>query len=161
MFSNLGEGTTFQIYLPASEQKYQQDCFDTGGIIKGSGKILVMDDEKSIRETARQMLCSLGYEVELARNGLDAITKYKHALIQGDRFNVVIMDLTIPGGMGGKEAINILRKIDSKAKVIVNSGYSNDPIIANYQECGFDAFVCKPYNLIELSQVVYRVINYS
>ena len=104
------------------------------------------------------MLGSLGYEVAFARDGMEAIAVYKAAMASGEAIEAVIMDLTIPGGMGGKEAIRELLTIDPKIKAIVSSGYSHDPVMSDCQEYGFRSVIGKPYRLQELSRVLQQVI---
>jgi two-component system cell cycle sensor histidine kinase/response regulator CckA len=118
-----------------------------------------MDDEDSIREVAREMLSTLGYEVELARDGHEAIGLYQAARNCSHPFDVVVLDLTVPGGMGGAEAIERLLEIDPEIKAVVSSGYSNDPIMADYTKYGFRGVVSKPYSAKELSQTLESVIK--
>jgi CheY-like chemotaxis protein len=128
-------------------------------VATGSGRILLMDDEDSIRDIAREMLSSLGYEVELARDGTEAISLYRKARESSYPFDVVVLDLTVPGGMGGAEAIERLREIDPEIKAVVSSGYSNDPIMADYTKYGFRGVIAKPYTAKELSQTLNSVIK--
>jgi len=120
-------------------------------MILGTGKILIMDDDEIVRQMLREMLISLGYEVELSEDGAAAVELYKSAMESEIPFDLVIMDLTIPGGIGGKEAIKKLAAIDPHVRAIVSSGYSNDPIMANYKEYGFCGVIQKPYNINDLS----------
>lgn len=158
--SKVGVGTIFYMYLPASKKKA---LLDKGRgrpkIITGQGKILVMDDEKVVRDVTGDMLRYLGYEVHFAEDGKKAIKMYKKTKEAGNPFDAVILDLTIPGGIGGEEAIKTITKIDPKAKVIVSSGYSNDQIIANYKEYGFAGVVLKPYKVQELSETLHKIIS--
>ncbi len=156
--SEMGAGTTFHVYLPASDKKLPEKRVSEEKPIIGEGRILVMDSEESIREVISEMLKSLGYEVESAFDGQEAIELYKKAGESGRPFNVVIMDLTVPGGMGGKEAVRELIKIDPGVKVIVSSGYSNDPIMAEYKKYGFSGVIAKPYRIKDLSEVLYNVV---
>ena len=156
--SELGVGTTFYIYLPASEKEILEKEAAEERPFFGKGKILVMDDEEAVREVAGNMLKFLGYKVEFARDGIEAIELYKKAKESGKPFDAVILDLTVPGGMGGKEAFGKLLEIDPEVKAIVSSGYSNDPIMADYKEYGFRGVVAKPYKLRELSEELHRVI---
>ncbi len=157
------QGSTFHIFLKASENKILANGADepTPQIFKGSGKILLMDDEEFVREIATSILQHLGYTVETANDGREALQLYKKSMDNGEPYSVVIMDLTIPGGMGGKQAIKELKKLDPGAKTIVSSGYANDPILANFKEYGFDGVVPKPYKVEELSETLHRVIARS
>src|SRR3972149_4833894 len=130
--SGLGIGTTFDIYLPASEKKIVEMDNSNKDLFVGNGRVLIMDDEKIVRDIAGKILSHLGHDVTVTREGMEAIDLYKKAKEAGKPFDVVIMDLTIQGGMGGKEAIKELLGIDPEAKVIVSSGFSNDPIMANF-----------------------------
>ncbi len=156
--SELSIGTTFHIYLPASEKELVviEDAYEKQ--IVGSGKVLIMDDEEIVRDVAGEMLKSIGYEVEFAVDGEESIDLYKKAKESGQPFDAVIMDLTIPGGMGGKEAIKRLTIIDPEVKAIVSSGYSNDPIMADYKGYGFSGVIVKPYKIKELSEELNKVI---
>jgi signal transduction histidine kinase/CheY-like chemotaxis protein len=156
--SEPGKGTVFHIYLPAITRKKKQEQILVEKIISGSGKILFMDDEDMIRDFAAELLKELGYTVAVAEDGKKAVQLYTEAKETGKPFTAVIMDITIPGGMGGKEAIKEIREVDADAKVIVSSGYAKDPIMSNYKEYGFVGVVPKPYNLEELSQELHRVL---
>ena len=155
--SELGIGTAFFIYLPASQKQIPQKKVAEEGPLVGTGKILLMDDEEIVRNVAGEMLKHLGYAVEFAGDGAEAIELYKKARESDKPFDAVIMDLTVPGGMGGKEAINKLLEIDPHVKVIVSSGYSNDPVLAEFRKYGFTGMVTKPYNIEELSKILDRV----
>jgi len=158
--SDIGKGTSFYIYIPASEQDVlESDDLDFKSIKKGRGRILVMDDEELVRKVLEEMLKIIGYKVEFARDGLEALKKYRKAKEREKVFDCVILDLTIPGGMGGKELIKELVEIDSEVKAIVSSGYSNDPIMSNYRDYGFSGVVPKQYEIKELSKVLYKVIE--
>jgi CheY-like chemotaxis protein len=113
-----------------------------------------MDDEKLVQKTLRNALERIGYTVTLADDGQEAINLYREALEKENPFTLVIMDLTIPGGMGGKETITILREIDPAVTAIVSSGYSNDLVIANYRDYGFTGMIKKPFTLNELQHVI-------
>ncbi len=154
-----GKGATFSIYLPATEKKLAAQE-TVGEIFKSStGKVLLMDDEEIIIEVATAMLQHLGYEISPARDGEEAIELYLKSQEEGKPFDVVIMDLTIPGGMGGREAIEKIRTIAPASKIIVSSGYATDPIMANFKEYGFNGVIEKPYKIEELSKKLSEVIQ--
>jgi two-component system cell cycle sensor histidine kinase/response regulator CckA len=158
--SQLGAGTTFHIYLPASDKEIRiGDAVDPAPV-GGHGKVLVMDDEDTVREIAAEMLFCLGYEVGLASDGKQALELYEEAERSGCSFDVVLMDLTIPGGMGGKEAITALLAKHPSANAIVSSGYSNDPIMSEFARYGFKGVVTKPYTVQELGDVLQRVLSF-
>jgi PAS domain S-box-containing protein len=156
--SELGVGTTFHIYLPASEKELLKKKDEKERLFVGKGKILVMDDEEAVREVVGNMLKFLGYKVEFARDGTEAIELYKKAKESEKPFDAVILDLTVPGGMGGREAIQKLLEIDPKVKAIVSSGYSNDPIMSDFKKYGFRGVVAKPYKVKELSEELHKVM---
>jgi PAS domain S-box-containing protein len=157
--SRPGEGATFHIWLPASAQDPATIDSDHREPQPGEGRVLVMDDEPDILNFAHAALSRLGYEVELARDGAEAIRRYTVARLNDRPFAAVIMDLTIPGGMGGKEAIRQLREIDPQVRAIVSSGYSNDPVMAEFRGHGFLGVVAKPYEVRELARVLRDVIQ--
>lgn len=156
--SDMGKGTTFHVYIPASEREFftVKDITEEK-IFHGQGKILFMDDQQGIRDTVGDMLAYLGYKVEVAGDGSEAITLYKSAKESGQNFDAVILDLTVPDGMGGKEAIKRLREIDPEVKAIVTSGYSYDPIMSEYKKYGFSGVVTKPYEIKEISKILHGV----
>jgi CheY-like chemotaxis protein len=157
--SELGLGTTFSIYLPASRDAKITEKPDKVQIQLGSGRILLMDDEEEVRNTTGDVLKRLGYTVEFADDGIRAIELYQAALRRGEHFDAVIMDLTVPGGMGGKEALTKLLDIDPAVKAIVSSGYSNDPIMANFRNHGFKGVVTKPYRIRDLGETLWDVLR--
>ena len=156
--SELGIGTTFQICLPAEEGAVPSHKAEEERFATGKGRILVMDDEEAVRDVAREMLESFGYTVTLARDGTDAIAIYRQAMATGEPFDSVLMDLTIPGGMGGQEALKRIQEIDPGVKAIVCSGYSNDLIMSSYRAYGFRGVVQKPYSLKQLSNSINDVL---
>jgi two-component system cell cycle sensor histidine kinase/response regulator CckA len=123
-----------------------------------NGRILVMDDEEIIQDVLSNMLDFLGYEAEIASDGAQAIEIYKQAAQSGKSFDAVIMDLTVPGGMGGKEAIQELLELDSGVTAIVSSGYSTDPVVLNYSEYGFKGVINKPFKIEELRTVLQELV---
>jgi PAS domain S-box-containing protein len=162
--SKLGVGTTFYIYLPAIiAQKYEKDSVVEEEIMESptiqNARILVMDDEDAIRKSVGRMLTHLGYDVVVSEDGHETVERYKEAKASGNPFDAVLMDLTIPGGMGGKETMSKLMKIDSEIKAIVSSGYSNDPIMAEFRDHGFSGVIAKPYQLDHLNRAIQDVIS--
>ncbi|MFX1519406.1 MAG: PAS domain S-box protein [Promethearchaeota archaeon] len=155
--SKLGMGSKFSIYLPASPTQIltREDTEKKQLVFKG--KILVMDDEESIREALNEILNYLEYEVAFATNGDEAIDLYTESKNKDQPFDAVILDLTIPGGMGGKETIQKLLEIDPEVKAIVSSGYSTDPIMADFKSYGFSGVVAKPYKIEELNEALAKV----
>lgn len=156
--SHLGVGTTFRIYLPASGKRLVATSGLEETVPAGQGRILVMDDEELVRDTLGEMLAHIGYGVEFAQEGGEAIEMFTRAREAGQPFDAVITDLTVPGGMGGKEAVRRLMKIDPKVKVIVSSGYSEDMVMAKYREYGFCGIIAKPYKIQELSAVLRQLV---
>jgi PAS domain S-box-containing protein len=157
--SEPGAGTTFHIYLPASEHTVAGKKKDKAGPARGQGKVLMIDDAEAVRGSASRVLQRIGYQVEVARDHAEGIARYERALAESRPFDAVIMDLTIPGGMGGKEAVLLLQKIDRNLKAIASSGYSDDPVMSNYRSYGFSGAVAKPYTVEELAEVLLRVLR--
>jgi CheY-like chemotaxis protein len=118
-----------------------------------------MDDEDSIREVMQETLHFLGFEVALAKDGHTALDLYEEALKLGKPFDVVILDLTVPGGMGGQETLAYLMDLNPAIKAIVSSGYANDPVIAEYERYGFRGVVYKPYKINELTEVIQELMG--
>jgi two-component system cell cycle sensor histidine kinase/response regulator CckA len=153
--------TTFSIYLPVAQEKEEPDYERAARApaFKGHGKILVMDDEEIVRGVLGRILERFGYEPAFARHGMEAIEKYREAMESGKAFDAVIMDLTVTGGMGGKEAIELLRLVDPRVIAIVSSGYSDDFVMADYRKYGFDGVIAKPYRAEELSDVLAKLLS--
>ena len=126
-------------------------------LIKGEGKILVMDDEPSIRALVHQMLGFLGYEVHCVADGQEAIQQYEEALNSSKPFSAVILDLTVPGRMGGKETLSRLKQLDPGVRAIVASGYSNEMSLSQYSTYGFLGAVSKPFHFSDLSQLLSQI----
>jgi PAS domain S-box-containing protein len=157
--SKLGVGTIFTFYLPASQEQLppmEKAVKDVA--IRGSGRILVMEDEEVIGILLKRMLTNSGYSVELITNGEETIQKYSEAMETGKPFAGVILDLTVPGGIGGKEVIEKLLEIDPKVKAIVSSGYANDPIMADFKKYGFSGVVTKPYDVRQMQETLHDVL---
>ena len=157
--SQLGKGTTFVLYLPAVPDMEVKKQADIRIQSVTGGRVLVMDDEESIRKLATKMLEKIGFAVAVAENGEDAIRSYSEALASGQRFDAVILDLTVPGGMGGRQTIRRLLEMDPNVLAIVSSGYSNDPILSDYTRYGFRQAVGKPYRIQELSETLHAVLT--
>jgi PAS domain S-box-containing protein len=160
--SEIGHGTTFHIYLPVSENLVKEEIKKTRAkpkIVTSDSplKLLVMDDEPILQELAKRTLQRLGHQIEIARHGQEAIQLYEAAFNAGQPFDLVLLDLTIPGGMGGKQTIARLLELDPQVKAVVCSGYSSDPIMSNYREHGFVDVLLKPYRMEELRKVLERV----
>jgi len=153
-----GGGTTFFVYLPIS-RKSPEETRVQSGLTEGRGRILLMDDEERVRSVASRMISHLGYEVELTEDGEQAVEKYNAAIEVGQPFSAVILDLTVPGGMGGSEAIMRLKQIDPGVRAIVSSGYSTDAAMADYKSAGFCEVLRKPYRMEDLSQALARSLG--
>ncbi len=160
--SVMGSGTTIRFYLPASNEPNPVPSLGDPSLVPlGHGKILVMDDEPMVRRVANEILRRLGYTVTLAKDGEEAIDRYRDALKSTDPFDAVIMDLTVPGGMGGQEAAQWLRRLDPEALLIVSTGYAADMDPREYREHGFVASIPKPYDMAGVSLVLRDVLTGS
>lgn len=157
--STPGRGTTFSFYLPARRENGQEDSKPRLEKTDGAKRILVMDDELIVQKVTGRMLKQIGYEVEFAKDGQEAIEIYQKARETSQPFAAVIMDLTIPGGMGGQITVQKLIEIDPQVKVIVSSGYSNDPIMSDHRKYGFCGVIAKPYRFEEMTEVIKNVIE--
>ncbi len=157
--SQLGAGSTFFIYLPASEELLPQEKGQDRGLCLGKGRILVMDDEEVVRTVASHMLEGLGYDVDLAENGEEAIERYSDAMDKRRPFDAVILDLTVRGGMGGRETIKKMLEIDPEVRAVVSSGYSADAVAADYSHYGFRAVLTKPYELEDLGSILHSLTH--
>lgn len=158
--STTGQGTVFTLYLPATGHPQKELIIKEKPLTQtGKGRIMIMDDEEIIREVAGEILTHLGHDVVVAADGAKAIELYNEALKNNTPIDLIIMDLTIPGGMGGQETVKKILGINAEAKVIVSSGYSTDPVMANFKEYGFAAMVPKPFDFKELSKVISEVLN--
>ncbi|PJB79756.1 MAG: hypothetical protein CO090_04840 [Acidobacteria bacterium CG_4_9_14_3_um_filter_49_7] len=164
--SKPGAGTTFTILLPALVSKSDEvtdgeTAEETISISTTVSplKILIMDDEDAILEILGEMLSFLGHRVLETLDGEQTIEQFRKSMDQGEPFDLVILDLTVPGGLGGKETIVELRKMMPEVKAIVSSGYANDPVMAQYREHGFQGVVNKPFQMKELSEMIRQVMS--
>ena len=155
--SDLGHGTTFHVYLPASEKTAVPSGKDEETIETGAGRILVMDDEPLVREVCSRMLEHLGYEVHAVDSGDAAVERYLEARDKDTPFDAIILDLTVPGGLGGREVLDILRERDPEVKAIASSGYSRAPVAEDCRQQGFAGTLGKPYTIEKLGRVLKSV----
>ena len=160
--SAVSVGTTFTLHLPALKKAPCREMRNDRKAAPASPSsrlhVLVLDDEEAICDVCEAILMRHGYDVSTARNGEEAILKCNERLKEGKPFDVALMDLVLPGGMGGEVAVRHLRKLDPKIKTIVCSGYSNHPVMANYQQYGFDAVLPKPYPFEKLLQKMNELL---
>lgn len=156
--SQQGEGTTVTILLPALAEKQGPDASRHSRRPTGRKRVLVMDDEELLNELVRTMLEHLGYEVDAAVDGESAVELYAGARDAGRGYDAVILDLTVKGGMGGRETIQKLLALDPRVKAVVSSGYSTDPVMSDFQQCGFRDKLKKPYALEELRTVMNHIL---
>ncbi|MCK5680087.1 response regulator, partial [bacterium] len=154
--SDLGCFTEFSIFLPAlgTALKTQKKVSPSRATSTSASRILVMDDEVVVREIITELLTTFNYEVEVASDGQQALEKYRE-----QKFDLVIMDLTIPGGLGGRKTIELLKEFDPQVKAIVSSGYANDPVVAEYKKYGFCGFINKPYIIEDLLELIKKVLS--
>ncbi len=157
--SKVGEGSVFTIYLPVSGDSDKMPPEVAAEPLSSAGRVLIMDDEEIVREVMQTMLTQLGFEVLAARDGQEMLAVYRQAAEAGNPVDVVILDLTIPGGMGGKEAVTRLLQQYPRARAVVASGYYNDPVMADCASYGFKAAVAKPFQLEELSQALRKAME--
>ncbi|MGE5372428.1 MAG: ATP-binding protein [Solirubrobacterales bacterium] len=154
--SKAGEGTSFQILIPACTDVQSGAGEYTPYLAEGSGRVLVMDDQKGVRKMVSVMLDHLGYECVLCGNGAEAMRLFRESTENGNPFTHVLMDLTVPGGIGGKEAVQEILKMDPTVRTIVFSGYADGAVLANYREYGFNAALCKPFSIEQLGEVLAK-----
>ncbi len=157
--SEPGLGTTFEIYLPASDNIIIEQVTAAKVNLSGHGRLLVMDDDRVVRNTLGKMIRQLGYVADLSSDGGETIQMYMEAMQAGIPYHAVILDLTVPGGMGAKETLEKLLKLDGNIKAIVSSGYSSDDLLVNYMNYGFCAAIQKPVQIECLSRVLYDTIG--
>jgi CheY-like chemotaxis protein len=152
-------GTIFHIYLPAYKKETKVRSIVKKASQNMKSKILFMDDEKIIRDIAEQIIHNIGYDAILAQHGIEAIELFKRERQLGGRFEAVILDLTVKGGMGGRETLKKLIEIDPDIKAIITSGYTNDPVIAKYRDYGFLGAITKPYKANDLKELLEKVLR--
>jgi len=156
--SEVGVGTTVSLYLPASAHPIMPPPAPPSPPMVRQETILVMDDDEAIRAVLVDMLAQLGYQSQCVREGAEAIALYQQARDRGQSFAAVLLDLTIPGGMGGRETIAHLRAIDPQIRAIASSGYATDPLMAHHRAYGFRGVLSKPYTVEGLEEVLQRVL---
>ncbi len=154
-------GTVFTIDLPASRETSQPQAPIIAQLRAGTERLLVMDDVDDLRVLFKAVLSQLGYDVQTARDGDEAIALYKAAKANGTGFDAVLLDLTVIGGMGGVETAAKLKELEPSLKLIVSSGYSDAPVMSGFIDYGFDAVILKPWTVIEISEVLRRVLTAS
>lgn len=157
--SRPGKGTTFQLYLPVSDALREKDTEPADEPACTGGRVLLMDDDDTVRMVARKLLVGKGFDVEAVADPADAVRKYREAIATEHPFDAAVLDLTIPGGKGGKETAAELLKLDPDAKLVVASGYSSDQILANYRDYGFSGMIAKPFEVSQLVRTLSRVIR--
>jgi CheY-like chemotaxis protein len=157
--SEPGQGTEFKILLPAAQGKAEGDDHVPALAQAGGGRVLIMDDVPVIRSVVKKMLEKSGYLVTCTENGTEAVKAFQQAWEMRDPFVAVIFDLTIPGGMGGSEAVSHIRKIDKNVPVIVSSGYAQDPIMAHPTEFGFTTSISKPFTKNAILELLAKHIK--
>jgi PAS domain S-box-containing protein len=158
--STPGAGTTVDIFLPAATGA-SEPWVEESYVQMANNRVLVMDDEPVIREVLNSMLSLLGYQVVLASDGEEALSLYASAKQAGNPVAAIIMDLSVVGGMGGKEAIQKIREHDLDIPVVVSSGYSNDPVMANFRQYGFNGVICKPYQFETLARALVELVPHD
>ncbi len=157
--STPARGTEFIVYLPATFKKEDQGKKEFTSIDTSPRKALVMDDEKAILDITEKMLNRLGVKIVGTLNGEEAVEIYRQALSQGAPFDFCIMDLTVPGGMGGRETLEKIKEIDPDAKAVVSSGYANDAVMVKPENYGFIRAIVKPYQLTDLQQILNELFG--
>ena len=165
--SEVDHGSCFTIYLPKSKQESKAPFADAAkespeegrAIQSGHGRILIMDDMEAMMMVAGEIISMLGYEVAFATNGDEAINAYKAAKESGKPFDAVVFDLTVPGGMGGEEAAEILIKYDPDLLAIASSGYTTTNVMSDFKDSPFTAVVPKPYRIKEMGDALHKVLS--
>ena len=148
----------FTIDLPASQETPQPEAQIAAHMETGTARLLIMDDEEALRKVLLGVLTQLGYEVQTAADGAEAIALCENAKAAGCSFEAALLDLTVRGGMGGIEAAARLKELDPSLKLIVSSGYADAPVMSDFRSYGFDEVVRKPWSVAQLSEVFRRVL---
>ena len=156
--STPGAGTVFMVDLPASLEAPLAQMPVSFPMQTGTERLLVMDDDEALRELSKAVLATLGYDVQTACDGAEAVDLYERSKAAGKGFDAVLLDLTVTGGMGGLEAAAMLKELDPSARLIVSSGYSDAPVMSSFAEYGFDAVILKPWTVREMSEVLRKVL---
>lgn len=154
-----GVGSTFTMYLPASEERVITAPVAMEAPRPTHGRVLVMDDDRNVIRVSSLMLRRMGMEPDEAGNGEEAVILYEKSMREGRPYDLVIMDLTVPGGMGGRETLEKIKELDPSVRAVVSSGYSNDPIMAHYGDYGFREVLAKPFEYQDLQRVVRKVLE--
>jgi len=157
--SQQGIGTKINIYFPASKKHITSDNLIHPQLITGKGRILVMDDQQEVRKITQDLLSQIGYEVEISSEGSQAIDKYVKSVQNNNKFDIVILDLIIPDGLGGIDTLKKLLKIDPSVIALAMTGYSTDEIKSKYKEYGFKGFIAKPYDIRKFSELISNLIK--
>jgi|GEM_PF-2982391 len=164
VFSRPGLGSTFEIYFPASQNNGEKEFDDASGEafeFKKKLKILLMEDETLIRETTSQLLNHVGYQTDCACDGREAVEMFKNAFERGCAYDIIVTDLTVPGGIGGLEMLNWLKSIKPDVKAIAVSGYADNPVASNYRAAGFLGYLPKPYKINDLNLLIQKILTES
>jgi CheY-like chemotaxis protein len=156
--STLGTGTEFTIDLPGTLEAPEFPAPVAAPMLTGTERLLVMDDDEALRILSKAVLTNLGYDVEVAADGAEAVALYETAKATERGFDAVLLDVTVTGGMGGVEAAAKLKELDPSLKLIVSSGYSDAPVMSHFAQYGFDAVIVKPWTVKEMSEVLRRVL---
>jgi DNA-binding NtrC family response regulator len=157
--SEINKGTSFYVYLPTTEGTPFSESIPDVKYKKFHGNVMIMDDDINILVVLKSMLVRLGFDVTSTKGGQELLSLYQEDLKNHKRYQFFLLDLTIPGGLGGKETVQQLLKMDPSIKVIVSSGYSNDPVLANYSEYGFIGVLKKPYTIADLQILISSILE--
>lgn len=157
--SNPGEGTVFRFWLPVAGEEEAPRQSSRPPLSSGTGHILIMDDEPAVRDALRQIVIGLGYRATATSDGAEAVEALRKSIEEGRPFDAVVLDMTVPGGMGGKDALESMRRIAPNVRAVMTTGYSNDPAASDPTKHGFAAFLAKPYDLEAVAEVLSKVVR--